>query len=86
MIVITLISVLVVILIGWTMAKDDEELLILKLIGYLLLGGFSFGINGFPIPLGFIIFLFLNINENSDAKTFVHIAGLIGLIINFLFF
>ncbi|OXM13419.1 hypothetical protein [Paenibacillus herberti] len=36
--------------------EREEPYLLLKLIGYFLLGGFIFYLNSIPIPVGFIIY------------------------------
>jgi len=36
---------------------DTESNVQLKIVGYFLLGAFTFSLNGFAFPLGFILFL-----------------------------
>ncbi|WP_026690988.1 hypothetical protein [Alteribacter aurantiacus] len=64
--------------------SENEDYGYLKLLGYILLGGFSFWINEFPIPLGIFIALMLvkNASLNQETKRTGAIAG---LIINLVF-
>ena len=56
---------------------EEEELLILKLIGYYLLGGFRFNFNNFSLPAGFIIFAaFLRPRTNKTVKKAIACLGL----------
>lgn len=57
--------------------KEDESNLGFKILGYYLLGAFSFTINGFTLPLGFLIFLlFVRPNQNVKTKQRVVYLGL----------
>jgi hypothetical protein len=63
----------------------DEDLLVLKLIGYYILGSFNFNLNGLILPLGFIISLFMRPGENRTIKRGASIFGLIMMIIGYIF-
>lgn len=65
--------------------EQDEEFLVLKLIGYYFLGSFTFRFNGFPLPLGFIITLFMRPPTNRGVKRGAAIFGLVMMILGFLF-
>lgn len=67
------------------MREEEEDSLGWKLIGYYILGVFYFSINGFVIPIGFIISLFLKPTQNSGIKRGAAIFGLIMMLIGFLF-
>jgi hypothetical protein len=74
-------------MIGLQFAEDrDEEMLFLKLMGYALLGAFTFRINGFPLPIGILITLWMASNAQINQKARRVTAGigfvlfLIGLI------
>ena len=63
----------------------DEDFLVLKLIGYLFLGGFHFLIeeHKIPIPLGFAAYLlFFRPNININAKKLAVYLGLTSLILS----
>ena len=63
----------------------DEDFLVLKLIGYLFLGGFHFLIEKLkiPIPLGFAAYLlFFRPNININAKKLAVYLGLASLILS----
>lgn len=57
--------------------KEEEEHLVLKLIGYYLLGTFTFSFNGIVLPVGFVISLFLNPRQNRSVKRVSAIFGLV---------
>ncbi|MHA6482041.1 hypothetical protein ACX1C1_09060 [Paenibacillus sp. strain BS8-2] len=61
--------------------ERDEELLILKLIGYYFLGTFYIAINGLALPVGFVISLFLKPRDNRGVKRGASIFGLVLMII-----
>jgi len=57
--------------------ENDETNLGFKIIVYYLLGSFTFRMNEFPVPLGFLIFLFfLRPTTNRSAK---HYSAYLGL-------
>jgi hypothetical protein len=67
---------------------EEEEMLIPKLIGYSSLGAFKFLLQGFPLPLGFILYMFLfRPKTNVKIKKVAAILGLgiffLGLLIEF---
>ncbi|WP_246942451.1 hypothetical protein [Bacillus pinisoli] len=70
----------IVVLMLYRKSKEEEPLLLLKLIGFTILGAFMLDLDGFKLPLGFAIFLlfFRKINVNADMK---HIAAYVGLVI-----
>ncbi|MDF2038149.1 hypothetical protein P2R12_14380 [Cytobacillus oceanisediminis] len=61
--------------------NEEEELLILKLIGYYLLGTFTFSFNGIVLPVGFVISLFLKPRQNRSVKRSSAIFGLVIMVI-----
>lgn len=65
--------------------EQEENLLVLKLLGYHFLGSFTFNIGGLILPVGFIISLFLRPNENRGIKRGAAIFGLVMMIIGRLF-
>jgi len=58
-----------------------EDLLLLKLVGYYILGAFYFNLNGLVIPLGFLISFLFRPVENLKIKREASIFGLIMMII-----
>ncbi|EST53163.1 hypothetical protein T458_20025 [Brevibacillus panacihumi W25] len=57
--------------------EENETNLGLKIIGYYLLGSFTFRMNEFPVPLGFLVFLFFfRPIANRTAK---HYSAYLGL-------
>ncbi|XEC97351.1 hypothetical protein AB6A23_12815 [Paenibacillus tarimensis] len=64
--------------------QQEEELLIIKLFGYYILGIFYFSFNGIVLPLGFLISLFLRPRENNGIKRGASIFGLVMMIIGFI--
>ncbi len=58
--------------------EEEEEHLGWKLFGFCFLGAFTFRLNDFPIPLGFIIFLlFFHPKVNRVAKRRAALLGLV---------
>lgn len=56
---------------------DDEEFLILKLIGYYLLGSFKFNFNSLALPAGFIVYVaFFKPQINKPVKKAITYLGL----------
>jgi hypothetical protein len=80
-----IILVAVVLVLFYKNRDVDEHLLGLKLIGYYILGIFYFNVNGFVIPLGFIISLFLKPEENKSIKRGASLIGLVMMIVGFIF-
>jgi hypothetical protein len=60
---------------------QDEEWLVLKIVGYYILGSFNLNLDGFVVPLGFIISLFLRPDVNRGTKRGAAIFGLVMMII-----
>ncbi|PWW28775.1 hypothetical protein DFO73_10510 [Cytobacillus oceanisediminis] len=60
---------------------EEEDLLFLKLIGYYILGSFTFNLNGLVLPVGFVISLFLKPKLNKNVKRGSAIFGLIMMIL-----
>lgn len=62
-------------------AEDSEQQLFIKLIGYYILGSFSFKIGIFPLPVGFLAFSlgFFPPAINQKAKRWAVYYGLVGL-------
>jgi hypothetical protein len=81
----TLFTVLLIVLLAVIYRKrsDQENGLALKLIGYLLLGGFTFSLNNVRLPLGFAVYwvFFRKPKPNHDIK---HKAALLGLLLYLL--
>lgn len=78
----------VAVLIGRSFAEDRaEDSLLWKLVGYGVLGFFTFRINGLPLPLGYVIALILagraEINQGARraAATTTFVIWLVGLFI-----
>ncbi|GLB59994.1 hypothetical protein [Cytobacillus sp. NCCP-133] len=61
--------------------EEEEELLLLKLIGYYFLGSFNVNLNGFVLPVGFVISLFLKPQQNKSVKRGSAIFGLVMMIV-----
>lgn len=58
--------------------QEEEQYLVLKLIGYYILCAFSFSINAFMLPLGFIIYMIaLRPKMNKKPKQQAAILGLV---------
>jgi hypothetical protein len=56
--------------IGLQFAEDrSEEMLFLKLLGYALLGAFTFRINSLPLPVGYVIALLISANVTVNRKS-----------------
>jgi hypothetical protein len=65
--------------------KEEEPNLFLKLIGYSVLGTFSFGINSIKLPLGFAVFLlFFRPAINSKRKKQAAFLGLAVFLLSIL--
>lgn len=73
--------VVIGIIILYNNRSQNEELLVLKLIGYYLLGTFYISLNGFALPIGFVISLFLKPKENKGIKRGAAVFGLVLMII-----
>lgn len=59
-------------------SDKNEEFLVMKLIGYCLIGSFRFNLNTLAIPLGFIVYLIvLHPQRNIRAKKHAALVGLI---------
>jgi hypothetical protein len=61
--------------------EQEEEMLVLKLVGYYFLGSFYFNLDGLVLPLGFVISLFLKPRVNRGVKRGSAIFGLVMMII-----
>lgn len=62
--------------------SEKEGHVFIKLAGYSLLGGFIIWVNGFPVPLGLLVFLGLvKPSVNKTAKTNAAFLGLILMIL-----
>lgn len=68
--VLVLVAMLVAAVIGYYGFADDreEEMLFLKLMGYGFLGFFTFRINQFPLPLGFVVALIMASRVELNRK------------------
>jgi len=63
--------------------EEEEKNIAWKVIGYFILGGATFTINKFPLPVGFIIFILLfRPKINRKAKTYAAMLGLFGFLMN----
>jgi formate-dependent nitrite reductase membrane component NrfD len=64
--------------------EQDEDFLVLKLLGYFFLGTFTLRLGGLVLPLGFIITLFMRPGANRSIKRGSAIFGLVLMIIGLL--
>ncbi|MGN7454044.1 hypothetical protein ACTHPH_04395 [Paenibacillus pasadenensis] len=64
--------------------KEQERHLLWKLLGYLLLGAFMLRLNGFPLPLGYALFLLLLQAKPKPNRAAKHSAAFAGLLLFFL--
>ncbi|QJC50792.1 hypothetical protein HGI30_03895 [Paenibacillus albicereus] len=64
--------------------KEQERHLLWKLLGYLLLGAFMLRLNGFPLPLGYVLFLLLLQAKPKLNRAAKHSAAFAGLLVFFL--
>ncbi|TKD72230.1 hypothetical protein [Pseudalkalibacillus hwajinpoensis] len=73
----TLITVTIITL--YRKSEESEPYLLLKLIGYAILGGFTFDLGDWKLPLGFLVFLlfFRNIKINAKVKKRAAYLGLV---------
>lgn len=77
----TLVIIIAFIIIYKKYKTEDEEYLVLKLIGYYLLGSFRFNLNKLALPAGFIIYLvFFNPQTNSKVKKAIAALGLFAFV------
>ncbi|XEC95929.1 hypothetical protein AB6A23_05015 [Paenibacillus tarimensis] len=60
--------------------QENESILFIKLIGYMIMGGFTFAINGVRLPAGFVIYLVFFTRPKRN-KTIKQWAALLGLLI-----
>lgn len=75
------ISIIILVLI-FRKREEDEKYLGWKLFGYCFLAAFTFRINNFPIPLGFLIYLlFIHPKVNKVAKRRAVLLGLVFFLI-----
>ncbi|MDP4549670.1 hypothetical protein Q9251_02095 [Alkalihalobacillus macyae] len=67
-------------------SEEVEPYLLLKLIGYTILGGFTFEWNDWKLPLGFLIFLLVsrNIRINANVKKRAAYVGLLVYLLSIL--
>ncbi|MGG1662091.1 hypothetical protein [Brevibacillus sp. NRS-1366] len=72
----TLVSIVLLVFI-YKRREENESNLGFKIVGYCLLGGFTFVMNDFPIPLGFLMFV-LFVRPTTNVKT-KHNAVFLGL-------
>jgi hypothetical protein len=63
--------------------SEYENHLVWKLIGYLLLGGFTFALNHVKLPLGFVLYLLL-FHRPKPNHSIKHKAALLGLVMYLL--
>lgn len=64
--------------------KASSESLALHIFGYYFLSVINFSINHFPIPLGFIIAMFLVNRTRTSNKDVKKVACYVGLILWFI--
>ncbi|PFG12243.1 hypothetical protein [Bacillus sp. es.036] len=71
--------ILAITLLIYRQSDEFEPYLVWKLIGYTILGGFSFQFNEWKLPLGFLIYLlfFTNMKVNAKAKKRAVYLGLV---------
>ncbi|OPY59469.1 MAG: hypothetical protein A4E55_00212 [Pelotomaculum sp. PtaU1.Bin035] len=64
---------------------ENEDFLFLKIIGYFFLGIVRFVFNGFPIPLGYLIFIFfIKPKKNRRTKSLSVYLGIIVMVVSLL--
>lgn len=63
---------------------QDEDFLVLKLVGYYFLGSFTLRLGGLVLPLGFIITLLMRPPANRSIKRGAAIFGLVMMILGLL--
>ncbi|MBN8208942.1 hypothetical protein JI666_09310 [Bacillus sp. NTK071] len=80
----TLITVTIITL--YLKSEESEPYLLLKLIGYAILGGFTFELGDWKLPLGFLVFLlfFRNIKINSKVKKRAAYLGVVIYLLSLL--
>lgn len=64
--------------------EQDEDFLVLKLLGYFFLGSFTFRLNGLVLPLGFIITLCMRPPSNRSIKRGAAVFGLVMMLLGLL--
>lgn len=87
---IILVGIMVVaVVIGYNAADEKaEDLLVLKLFGYALLGFLTLSLNGFPLPLGFGIALLIagRAPVNQRARRLAAIVTFVWWVVSLLIF
>lgn len=74
----SLILISIVLVLIYRKRESEEAYLGIKVIGYYLLGSFTFNFNMFPIPLGYIIYLmFFKPTQNRKIKNMLVNFGLV---------
>lgn len=77
-----MILVIILLTLIYKKREEDENYLVLKLIGYFFLGTFNFNLNGIIIPIGIIIyFAFMRPAMNPLAKRYAAVFGVIMMVI-----
>lgn len=72
------IFIIIVLVLIYRKRESEEAYLGIKVIGYYLLGSFTFNFNMFPIPLGYIIYImFFKPTQNRKVKNRVVNFGLV---------
>ncbi|MDG5787318.1 hypothetical protein QA612_07410 [Evansella sp. AB-P1] len=66
-------------------ANKEEEMLILKMIGYFLLGSFIYWYGFIPIPIGLLIAFLLKPKNNGKTKRNIVYIGTAVAVISHLF-
>lgn len=73
-----LIFISIVLVLIYRKRESEEAYLGIKVVGYYLLGSFTFNFNMFPIPLGYIIYLmFFKPTQNRKVKNRIVNFGLV---------
>ncbi|HWI60334.1 MAG TPA: hypothetical protein VNT75_00705 [Symbiobacteriaceae bacterium] len=79
----------VAVVVGYNAAEEkDEEMLVLKLFGYSVLGFLTLRLNGFPLPLGFVIALIManRAPVNQRARRYAALVTFVWWIVSLFIF
>jgi hypothetical protein len=75
-----ILAIIYLVRLRWS-AESPEPGLLWKMLGFAFLGAFTFTFNGFPLPLGFIVYLLLFRRPDRTNHTVKHRAAQVGLLL-----